>query len=63
MSFKRSQIAQVLAVGAVCMISGCTGASGPLPWQHQAAGQAAGQSTSGVTAPARRRAGTRHEGL
>jgi hypothetical protein len=53
MSFKLSQIAQVLAVGAVCMLSGCTGASGPPPWQHQAAGQAAGQSTSGVTAPAK----------
>ena len=49
MSFKLSQIAQVLAVGAVCMLSGCTGASGPPPWQHQATGQ----STSGVTAPAK----------
>ena len=49
MSFKLSQIAQVLAVGAVCMLSGCTGASGPPPWQHQATGRA----TSGVAAPAK----------
>lgn len=51
MSVKLSRVGPVLAAAAACVLSGCSGASGPPPWQHQASAQSSAQATSGAAAP------------